>query len=416
MSSPIVLVVEQHAEDAVALFNARSALIQAPHVKLHHLARLDERLAAHLDGLKVAGDLGSRLALRALERPGSGEMFVATATALTEQHHGALQKLLAVVETEAAARAGLAGAFGWVSAFQLRDIAASLLASSHPFQRHLGLVACALHRVDPGAPMEAALTDPNASLRAQALRIAGELGRVDLRERCLLALADPHDGCRFQAARSALLLGDRRAAVTALEGSALSPGPRQRPALRVLLKAVAPDHARALLTRLTESGAHPRVLVDAIATSGDVHYAPWLLEQMQDPRLARLCGEAFCTLTGLDLAALDFDTPPPENLATGPNDEPDDTDVALDEDDGLAWPDADKLNAWWQTKGQQTLCNAPTFIGKPPTSSHCLDVLKTGFQRQRIAAAQHRCLIEPGTALFNTSAPARRQQRLLAAL
>jgi len=41
-------------------------------------------------------------------------------------------------------------------------------------------------------------------------------------------------------------------------------------------------------------------------------------------------------------------------------------------------------------------------------------VLKSGFQRQRIAAAEYRTLLTPGTTLFNVAAPSWRQQRLLA--
>jgi len=54
------------------------------------------------------------------------------------------------------------------------------------------------------------------------------------------------------------------------------------------------------------------------------------------------------------------------------------------------------------------------FMGEPPTREHCIDVLKNGYQRQRIAAAEYLCLLNPGTPLFNTAAPAWRQQRLLA--
>jgi hypothetical protein len=54
------------------------------------------------------------------------------------------------------------------------------------------------------------------------------------------------------------------------------------------------------------------------------------------------------------------------------------------------------------------------FMGAPVTWEHCLDVLKHGYQRQRILAAHYLCLLRPGTPLFNTSAPAWRQQRLLA--
>jgi hypothetical protein len=54
------------------------------------------------------------------------------------------------------------------------------------------------------------------------------------------------------------------------------------------------------------------------------------------------------------------------------------------------------------------------FMGAPVTREHCIDVLKNGYQRQRILAAHYLCLLDPGTPLFNTSAPAWRQQRLLA--
>ena len=55
-----------------------------------------------------------------------------------------------------------------------------------------------------------------------------------------------------------------------------------------------------------------------------------------------------------------------------------------------------------------------SFMGAPVTRDHCIDVLKNGYQRQRILAAHYLCLLEPGTPLFNTSAPAWRQERLLA--
>ena len=41
-------------------------------------------------------------------------------------------------------------------------------------------------------------------------------------------------------------------------------------------------------------------------------------------------------------------------------------------------------------------------------------LLREGFQRQRIAAAEYLCLLQPGTPLFNTRAPAWRQKRWLA--
>ena len=140
---------------------------------------------------------------------------------------------------------------------------------------------------------------------------------------------------------------------------------------------------------------------------------PWLIAQMQDLKRARLAGEAFSFVTGLDLAYLDLERKPPENVEFGPNDDPDDDHVAMDEDDSLPWPDPEKVGAWWSANGHRFASGTRYFMGQPATPSHCLTVLKGGFQRQRFAAAEYLALLQPGTKLFNTAAPTRRQQRLL---
>ena len=53
------------------------------------------------------------------------------------------------------------------------------------------------------------------------------------------------------------------------------------------------------------------------------------------------------------------------------------------------------------------------FRSAAPSWEHCLQVLKDGYQRQRVAAAHYLCLLRPGTPLFNCAAPAWRQKRLL---
>jgi len=53
------------------------------------------------------------------------------------------------------------------------------------------------------------------------------------------------------------------------------------------------------------------------------------------------------------------------------------------------------------------------FMGAPVTREHCIGVLTRGRQRQRSLAAHYLCLLEAGTPLFNTAAPAWRQERWL---
>ncbi len=74
-------IVEQHAEEAAFLWLLRDKAVDAPHYARRHLARLDERVEAHVDGLRVAGEAGREIAWKQLEQFGeTGEMFAAAIT------------------------------------------------------------------------------------------------------------------------------------------------------------------------------------------------------------------------------------------------------------------------------------------------------------------------------------------------
>ena len=252
---------------------------------------------------------------------------------------------------------------------------------------------------------------------ARALRVAGQCGRRDLADACRAALADPEARFAFEAARAALLLGDRTASSAALGALALAQAADQTPGLaaaRLVLKVLPPSRAQSMLAALAKDPARVRTLIQAIAVAGDPQYVEWLIARMQDPKLTRLAGEAFSFITGLDLALLDLDRKPPDNLESGPNDDPTDENVAMDEDDSLPWPDPVKIAAWWKHNAAHFTPGRRYFMGEPPTPAHCLQILKTGHQRQRLAAAEYLSLLTPGTPLFNVAAPAWRQQRLLA--
>ena len=158
--------------------------------------------------------------------------------------------------------------------------------------------------------------------------------------------------------------------------------------------------------------AAPREAVRAIGWLGDARLVPWLIERMEDVALARVAGEAFSTITGADLVALELEQPPPADLQTGPSDDPDDEDVALDDDENLPWPDPARVQRWWQARAG-AFAAPRCFAGAAPTPAHLGQVLRTGTQRQRALAAQQRVLLQPGQACFNVAAPTWRQRRLL---
>jgi len=416
-AAAIPLLVTRHAEESALLCNQRFFLTGSAHTRLHHLRRLDDRIAAHLDGLVVARDGGSSACDEALARAGRGEVFAAAALALANHDIPRLERLLAVAERLPDVRDALVLAGGWASAESLRGIARDLLDSPHPFHRSVAIAACDLHMVDPGEMLHAAVVDADAALRAQALRAAGECGRRDLVPACLGALADGDADCRFWAARSAVLLGERHRPVRALhDATLLAQAPHGAQAFSLLFKLATPAQAAPLLAELLDKPPHVRDAVRGAGTVGDPRAVPWLISLMNEPRLARLAGEAFSTITGLDLAWLDLERKPPQDFESGPGDDPEDDSVAMDEDDGLPWPDAARIRAWWDANASGFPPGERCFMGAAPSEAHCVAVLKTGGQRQRVAAAEYLCLIRPGSKLFPTAAPAWRQQRWLDAL
>jgi uncharacterized protein (TIGR02270 family) len=413
-NQPVVPVIHVHTEESATLRNTRMVLMRAPHVRLHQLRRLDDRLGAHLDGLSLAGEFGWKCCEGALEDPGVGEVFAATVRAIEDKNAAGLQKVLSLAGAVPKSLRGLASAFGWVSPQFLQGTIKTLLTSGDAIQRRVGIAACAMHRTDPGPALDTAIKDPDPALRARALKAAGELGRADLLDACRQYLKDDDAACRFYAAWSATLLGDRAKAVEVLLTFARTPGEFRDKALQLALKTVDIPTAHAFLKEIAADPASARTLIQGTGVVGDPYYVPWLIKQMADQKLTRLAGESFSFITGLDLAYLDLERKPPENFESGPNDDPKDENVAMDEDDGLPWPDPQKIAAWWEANKARFPNGTRYFMGDVVSPAHCVKILKDGFQRQRIAAALYLSLINPGTALFEWRAPAWRQQRLLA--
>ena len=157
-----------------------------------------------------------------------------------------------------------------------------------------------------------------------------------------------------------------------------------------------------------------RTVIVAAGVCGDPHYVPWLIKQMETPEVARPAGEAFTMITGVDLAYEDLEGEWPEGFEAGPTENPEDEDVAMDPDEDLPWPAPKLLRGWWDANKGRFEAGTRYLVGQPITAEHCRQVLRTGFQRQRIAAALELALMDPGAPLFETRAPGKRQQQALA--
>jgi uncharacterized protein (TIGR02270 family) len=413
---PLTDVLCEHAEEAASLHAIRSALTAAPHVRLKHIRRFDDRILAHLDGLLIGGANSWPLLDAEFATPSVGALFASGVVAIESRSVERLNLLYAAAEAMPEFRRGLVYAFGWTEQRFLRGVVRELLVSSKAFLRYLGVAACAWHRVDPGSVREATLEAPDVLLRDRALRAAGELGRRELAPSCIAMLESDEESSRFWAAWSAVILGNRDSALQVLMEIGEKIGPFRDRAFRLSVQVLDATDSRAWLRTMAGNPDNSGYLFQGAGIAGDPAYVPWLIGHMSDKKRSRIAGEAFSLITGLDLAYLDLERKPPRDIGEGPTDAPEDPSVGLDQDDGLPWPDPDRVSKWWHANGGRFEAGTRYFLGEPVSRNKCLTALKEGFQRQRILAAYHLSLLEPGTTLFEWRAPAARQQRLLAAM
>jgi hypothetical protein len=70
-------VIAQHAAEAAFLWLLREAACEQPQYRLKDLGKLDDRVEAHLDGLRIAGEEGWPVCAEALAMEEPGELFAA---------------------------------------------------------------------------------------------------------------------------------------------------------------------------------------------------------------------------------------------------------------------------------------------------------------------------------------------------
>ncbi|MBG6481953.1 TIGR02270 family protein [Pseudomonas aeruginosa] len=404
----IAAIVDQHAEEAAFLALLRDYAVRAPHYDLEELAELDQRIEAHLDGLAIAGQAGHDALLEQLDAHAQGEAFALAVLAMQAGDDALIGRMRACLAASPEARRGFAAALGWLDWDQARPWVERLLASPEPLFRAIGLAACGMHRHDPGPALLSALGHADPAVLARAARPAGERRRRDLMANIRAYRAHDDPSLRFWANWAPAQMGDEEA-LGPLRAFAGQPGPFQLPATMVLLAWQPRDTSMAWIRQLMQAADTRRIGIQATGLFGDPVAVPWLIQQMRDESLARVAGEAFSLITGADLALLDLELEALPDYDPGPNDDPDDEDVALDDDENLTWPDAARVTAWWRDHGARFVAGRAYLLGEPLGEAHCRQVLRDGQQRQRMAAACLLARFVPNLPLFPTGAPVRRQ-------
>ena len=153
--------------------------------------------------------------------------------------------------------------------------------------------------------------------------------------------------------------------------------------------------AKAWLAQLWQDPSYFRLSALGVGALGDPDLMDGLIQLMQVNDVARVAGEAFSMITGVDLAYDDLDQDMPEGFVSGPTEDAADENVALDPDENLPWPNPQLAAGWWSTHRTQFEPGRRYLCGREITVDSLCDILREGMQRQRAAAALELGLLHP---------------------
>ena len=401
---------DQYADKAAFLWWLRHIAVEQPNQAIADIVELDRRIQVSLDGLLVKPDVSWRTCESALRFKESGEVFVATIIAFYSQDAAKIANAIAVGVSNNETLQGLISALGWLPAKYAEPFIQQSLTSEDPNTQYLAVAACSVRRQVFAAELDSVLSANDYSLHPQlygrALRLIGELKldrHIDALQQGLTA-TDPY--IQFWAIWSMLLLGQQQA-LPYLKTLLSTAGELQAKAIDLACRALPIEEAHHLINALAKQPQQQRNVIHALAALGDPAAIDWLLDNMQQPELSRLAGEAVTFITGWNLAQQQLTIAMFEGFDAGPNDDPKDPNVAIDPDSNLPWPHADKIAMQWQQHRQQFIAGQRYFLGQPVTSQHLSQITKTGLQRQRHVAALEWALLEPQQILLNTRAKTR---------
>jgi len=406
-------VVAQHAEETSFLWLLRHAAVSQPNYSLTDLSKLDNRVEAHLDGLRIAGEAGWEVVQETLPFRESCDLFAAGSLAFESGKPDWIDFVLDLAAKKPEVISGVISALGWLTYEQARPDIEALVVSHSSNSRAIGIAASAIHRVNPGSILGEAISDSDPFVRARALRAVGELGRVDLLPRMRGGLSDPDKNARFATAWSVTLLSSNVDSLSVLRSIAESPGPLSHKALQTAIRRMDSASAKAWQVWFSRRKDGMRAAIAAAGAIGDPELVPWLIGQMNAPIFARPAGEAFTMITGVDLAYDDLEKKAPDGFEAGPTDDPGDENVEMDPDEHLPWPDPALIHKWWTQNQRRFQKGTRSLFGKPMTIDWLRQVLRIGRQRQRAAAALELAIRQPGQPLFEVRAPGFRQQAAL---
>jgi len=317
---------EQYVDDASFLWMLRAVVIDQPHYTKAEIRELEERIDSQLNGLLTSATTGWNACAAGLDIAEAGEVFVATVIAFTTNNAARIQKVILAGLVSDENFKGLVSALGWLPDNIINPWIKKLLLSKDLNHKYLALSACSVRRINPAEYLNKIFSrddcKQHVKLYIRALRLVGELKRIDLIPFLNEAAVSENDEIKFWAHWSLILLGNFEVA-SHLEDYIFQQGPLQLPAVNIAFRVLPIDQARTLISKLSNDKDYIRVIIKATGVLGDPHAINWLILKMRESALSRLAAESFTMITGFDLDQNNLERDIPTHIYTHPGDSDD---------------------------------------------------------------------------------------------
>jgi len=337
-------ILEEHVEELAFLWDQRRTAVRDPRYTIRELTHLEERIAAHLQGVLAVGEVALPLLEDTLAGEDPAMVFAAalallhakneTATARVRDSFGHAQGPVLAALCDALAQAPLnPGVAPFRELFH---------GGPAPVGAAAGTILAFHSALEPTIPqVERLLRDEDAAVRQSGWRLVGYLG-VPLKAKVYgAARRDEDPGVRRAALHAGAWCG-QPGVLAVCRKFAAQPTPEDLDALELLAILGAPEDAR-LVATLTSTPALGPARFHLVGTYGHPALMDLVLAALadSDPALAAAAGAAFTKMTGQNVDSEKKAKLPPENGG-----EPDEFEAEFQEE--VLLPDPDIAHRHWK--------------------------------------------------------------------
>ncbi|VEJ56336.1 TIGR02270 family protein [Pragia fontium] len=388
-------IIEEHIDQASNLYLQWTYAIQRPDYTYEKITELKARLDANLVGMCIGNEASWQYCH---EMIGEGEEYIFPAVILAFKNDNIEWKkavLKAVTSDNAEA---FIHALYWLNFNVVKPFLAQLVRDKRPFYQYIAVSTYRLLRQQLSeVDLKHLLSTNIPLLKTSVIRLLGELKCYLYSKDLFSYLSHQNSEYRFWAARSLAIMGYRSEVIPVLTYF-IDDHNYRRKALQILLRICGQDKQYAFINSLIKKSLFKEAIL-GIGIVGDTKYVPWLIDMMKQPELARLAGESFCSITGIELefSELTVDDDPDYQADKDDDDEEEEEEEEeeLDEyEEDLQVPSPQLVDAWWNKFSSHFTTGIRYLSGQPINADSLLDILQTGLQRQRIAAALELALLD----------------------